>query len=519
MPDPTHPSQIARPAAPRGPALPMRLGHIWIGPKPAPSVWMETWPKAHPGWSYTVFGNDTLTGFPFRLRKLINEYAWRGAWAGAQDMMRYELLFRYGGFMADADAICLHPVDALLDQPRAYTVYDRPETDKFRGVCPFLACEPGNPFVGAVIDDLAGLEPWELRKPEVSTGNRFLMRMIKDRAPGPETLHIFPTHYFIPWQKSAPDVWYDGPDRIYAEQKWGTSTFAYNRRNGPSPEQVGPAELRKRHMALVERMAGAFGDRRGADPDAAAARQSQATEQGDKVAKLLTEPDLTQDLNALNAVLCAGMAAAGRPVRFQGLHFYRHMQQQPLVEAKLRTRSDPMRRQLLGWLGSARKALVIGYDTGHLMLSALHLNPALLITATDAGRWPAEGDDDPPERSRYVPLARDWLAGRFSERLAVHTKVETELLAEVAQDQAAAGRFDLVLFADVDIHALRTLIAARGLLARDAVVVAASATGEGGRGFADRLRVQGLCYRVLDQADFGDDRGSFAAFQLDPDEG
>lgn len=500
---------------PAGPAIPKRLGHIWIGPKPAPTVWMESWPKMHPGWTYTVFGNDTLTGYPFRLRKLINEYAWRGAWAGVQDMMRYELLFRYGGFMADADAICLHPVDDLLDQPRAYTVYDRPETDKFRGVCPFLACEPGNPFVGAVIDELARLEPWELRKPEVSTGNRFLMRMIKDRAPGPDTLHIFPTHYFIPWQKSAPDVWYDGPDRIYAEQKWGTSTFAYNRRNGPSTELVPAAELQERHARLIDRLTGAFGESHGADRETVSARLESATALGETVPDLLTRPKVMQDMAGLNTALCSAMTAAGRPVRFQGLHFYRHMQQQPLVEAKLRTRSDQMRRQVLGWLGTARQALVIGYDTGHLLLSALHLNPDLQITATDAGRWPVEGDDDPPERSRYVPVARDWLAGRFPDRLAIEARAETGFLADLIKTGGPAGGFDLLVFADVDIYALRTLMAARSLLARDAVVLSASASGDAGRRFADRLRVQGLCQRVLADHDFGDGRGSLAVLQLD----
>lgn len=133
-------------------ALPKRLGHIWIGPKPAPDRWMQTWPDKHPDWEYTVYDNDFLAGFPFRLRALINEYWWRGLYAGVQDMMRYEILYAFGGFMADADAICRHPVDELLTRPQAYTVYDRPEDDRWRGVCPILACEPGNPFVGAVID-------------------------------------------------------------------------------------------------------------------------------------------------------------------------------------------------------------------------------------------------------------------------------------------------------------------------------------------------------------------------------
>jgi hypothetical protein len=493
-------------------AIPKRLGHIWIGPKPAPRLWMDSWPKLHPDWSYTVYGNDTLIGYPFRLRRLINEYAWRGAWAGVQDMMRYELLYRYGGFMADADAISLHAVDELLDQPRAYTVFDRPETDKFRGVCPFLACEPGNPFVGAVIDELAKLDPWELRKPEVSTGNRFLMRMIKDRAPGPEVLQIFPTHTFIPWQKSAPNVWYDGPDKIYAEQKWGTSTFAYNRQSGPSAELLTAAEVQARHAGILDRLAGAFGDRQGANLPANAERQAAAKVAGDMLAGMLDQPEVATDFAALNVALCDGMVAAGLPPRFQGAHFFRHMQQQPLTEGKLRTRSDAIRRQILGWLGTARRALVIGYDTGHLILSALHLQPELSICATDAGRWPDEGDEDPPQRARYVPMARDWLAQRFPDRLMIDTQSEGAFLAGL---QPTTGPFDLMLFADADIYALRTLMAARPLLADGAMVIAASASGDAGLRFADRLRVQGLCGAAIAATDFGPGKGSLSVLQLD----
>ncbi len=497
------------------PAIPKRLAHIWIGPKPAPTLWMQTWPQAHPSWSYTVFGNDTLAGYPFRLRKLINEYAWRGAWAGAQDMMRYELLYRYGGFMADADAICLHPVDELLDRPRAYTVYDRPETDKLRGVCPILACAPGNPFVGAVIDELATLEPWELRKPEVSTGNRFLMRMIREKAPGSDLLHIFPTHYFIPWQKSAPDVWYDGPDRIYAEQKWGTSTFAYNRRNGPSTEVVSSDALAQRNVALINRLAGVFGDSpaAGAAPDARLLRKDTLAA---KVPDLLAQDRLKLDVAGLNQALIEGMAAQDRPARFQGLHFYRHMQNQLISDTKLRTRSDQMRRHLLGWLGTARHALVIGYDTGHLMLAALMQDPALRIAATDAARWPVEGDTDPPERGRYVPIAADWLARRFGDRLTIRSEDERRFLSGAARAAAPAGGYDLLLFADADVRALETLAAARALLADGATIVAASALGDGGRRFADRLRLQDTGGRMVSGVEFGSENGSLSAFRLDP---
>lgn len=492
------------------PALPKRLGHIWIGPKPAPTVWMDTWPRAHPGWSYTIFGNDTLAGYPFRLRALINEYAWRGAWAGAQDMMRYELLYRYGGFMADADAICLHPVDELLDRPRAYTVYDRPETDRFRGVCPILACEPGNAFVGKVIDELARLEPWELGRPETSTGNRFLMRMIRDLAPAEEELKIFPTHYFIPWQKSAPDDWYKGPDRIYAEQKWGTSMWSYNRAGGPSDKVLTGAQLEQGHAALIGRLAGAFGTRRGPDLEETTERLGAVKARAAEVPALLARPEVQQDIRALNTALSNGMAARQRPAQFQGAHFYRHMQAHPLTDSPLRSRSDQMRRQLLGWLGTARHALVFGYDTGHLILSALHLSPDLRISATDAGRWPIETDPNPPARAQYVPIACDWLAGCFGPRLTIGATPEPEFVAGPARASAPAGGHDLVLIADADIPALRSLMCARDLLAPGAFILAATAQGNGGRRFADRLRLQELCDRDIVQLDFGSANGSLS---------
>lgn len=433
--------------------------------------------------------------------------------------MRCELLYRFGGFMADADAICLHPVDELLDRPRAYTVYDRPETDRFRGVCPILACEPGNPFVRRVIDELAGLQPWELGRPETTTGNRFLMRLIRSLAPDEATLKIFPTHYFIPWQKSAPNEGYDGPDRVYAEQKRGTSMWAYNRAGGPSAEVLSAEQIAQGHAVLIGRLSGAFGDRRGPIPAETALRQNAVQAIAAELPSVLGRQEVRLDIEALNQALCDGMARQQRPLRFQGLHFYRHMQAHLLTESRLRSRSDQMRRRLLGWLGTARHALVFGYDTGHLILSAMHLNPDLRIAATDAGRWPIEADRNPPERARYVPIARDWLANRFSDRLMIRAESETVFIEGPASDSAPCTGYDLVLFPDVDLPAMRSLMLARNLLQPGAFIVAASAQGPGGRRFGDRLRVQNLCDRDIETADFGPAIGSLSVVRWTGAEG
>ncbi|MFV0493383.1 MAG: glycosyltransferase family 32 protein [Pseudorhodobacter sp.] len=492
--------------------IPQRLGHIWIGPKPAPAEWMRSWPAKHPGWSYTLYGNNTLVGYPFRLRRLINEYAWRGAWAGVQDMMRYELLYAFGGFMADADAICLHPVDELLQGARAFTVYDRPESNRFRGVCPILACEPQHPFLGTVIDRLAEMEPWELRRPEVSTGNRFLMRMIRELRPGPEMLHVWPTHYFIPWQKDAPDQWYDGPDKVYAEQKWGSSTWAYNRDDGPAEKPVPQRELDVRTRDIHKRLAEATGQTTPPGPDEVVARATAAEKMGAMARAFLDQPEIRADIADIGHVIEKAMSGAGLDHRVHGAFFYRHMQNDSIATGNLRSRSIALRGKLLGWLATARNVLMIGFDTGHLALTALRLNPELRIAGVDAGRWDIDKDLDPPQRKAYIPAVADWLNGKFGDRVLMRAMPESQAMGD--PDFTAWGPFDLVLFAAPDIAALRVLHEARAHLTDGAVVLSASTLGQGGCDFATRLLLQDMAYQPIAFEDFGAQRGSYAVTQL-----
>lgn len=46
----------------------------------------------------------------------INEYYARGFYAGIRALMRSDVLYQYVGFIADADAICFHPVDELFTE-------------------------------------------------------------------------------------------------------------------------------------------------------------------------------------------------------------------------------------------------------------------------------------------------------------------------------------------------------------------------------------------------------------------
>jgi mannosyltransferase OCH1-like enzyme len=225
--------------------IPRRMGHIWIGPHPAPEEWMATWRQAHPAWAYRLFDNDYLCNRRFRNQAHINAYFRRGKYAGVADLMRYEILFEEGGFLPEADSICLHQVDELFTEARAYTVYEMPE-GRSGMMSPFLASNPGNPVIGKVIDKLSKLDPDAMGMPWTTTGNGFLRRFFQANKALLSDITVFPSHYFIPEHHNG-DA-YSGPDRIYARQFWGTTLRVYPHRKAERPMSKEEVEARREEV-------------------------------------------------------------------------------------------------------------------------------------------------------------------------------------------------------------------------------------------------------------------------------
>jgi mannosyltransferase OCH1-like enzyme len=207
--------------------IPAKLTHIWVGPNPPPITWMNTWPEKHPSWNYSIFSDDDLKNKTFYNQHLIDEYYNRNKFNGVADLIRYELLYEYGGFIPPADAVCLENTEELFveNSDLCYTVYEN-EIIRPGYVSPIYAACPKNHFLRIIIETLHQLEPAQLSgKVWESTGNLFLKNMIEKHSP---KIKIFPSHYFIPKHFKAKTPRYEGPDKIYADQKWGTTKKTYS---------------------------------------------------------------------------------------------------------------------------------------------------------------------------------------------------------------------------------------------------------------------------------------------------
>ena len=197
-----------------------KIIQIWIGPNPAPQQWIDTWKEKHPDWDCSVFTDEMLKSRKWKNQHLIDHYYQTKKWPGVSDLIRYELLYEQGGFMPEADSVCLERVDELFTSPpeHAYTCWEN-EKAKPGYVCPVLAANPGNAFLKDVIDILHASKPEYLSpEPFRSTGNLFLAGLVPRYR---HMLTIWPSYFFVPQWYVGPR--YDGPGKIYADQFWGST--------------------------------------------------------------------------------------------------------------------------------------------------------------------------------------------------------------------------------------------------------------------------------------------------------
>lgn len=200
--------------------IPRIIHTTWIGNKPAPTHYIETWKKHHPDWEFKLWDNKAVfeSGRVWRLQAWIDLFVKHELWAGAADCIRYETLCEFGGFNAGADAICFERIDELFTDANfdAYLSY---ENEKVRGhlVTPLLACSPNNIVAKAAIEVLA-LQTPKLGQPWMTTGNLFMERLIEllqyDR------LKVWPSHLFIPRHYTGAK--YEGNGKVYGEHMWGS---------------------------------------------------------------------------------------------------------------------------------------------------------------------------------------------------------------------------------------------------------------------------------------------------------
>jgi hypothetical protein len=151
--------------------IPRVLHQIWIGPDPFPEEYVpyrESWGRHHPGWELKLWTEENL---PHPLRR--PEAAERlRAPAERADVLRLELLWRFGGVYADVDIECLRPTEPLIDNADFFIGLAKP--DRVNNA--LLGSVGGHPLLDRALDELRPREFYGYDKE--AAGPKFLDRML-----------------------------------------------------------------------------------------------------------------------------------------------------------------------------------------------------------------------------------------------------------------------------------------------------------------------------------------------------
>ena len=198
------------PARSLAPVVPRKLHVVWVGPHVMPERCIASWRDAHPEWEFTLWRDHT--GIGWANEKAIHRFAAYKVWNGVADIMRYEILFKHGGVVVDADSRCLREMDDELRHYSAWAAYESELARPGMIACGAMGAAPGGLFFRTCSMACATADPLKSAWSEVGPG---LLTHAARKIAG---LHVFPARLFTPTHYTG--VKAEGREEPIAEQMW-----------------------------------------------------------------------------------------------------------------------------------------------------------------------------------------------------------------------------------------------------------------------------------------------------------
>jgi GT2 family glycosyltransferase len=232
--------------------IPKILHQIWIGPKPAPTNLMRTWKEAHPDFDYILWNEEEIVK-----RNLLSvcqkQIADIVEINGKADIIRWEILYQYGGYFVDADSICISPFDDVFENCSGFASFENETMRQGLVATGTMGFVPRHPLCRDIIKWISTTtEAQELIKTTrawYSVGPGLLTKMLETGKYADMT--IFPSHYFLPIHFTGGDQ-YTGHKKVYAYQEWGTAKQSYDTMNSVVlPDILKEPELREWYSVII----------------------------------------------------------------------------------------------------------------------------------------------------------------------------------------------------------------------------------------------------------------------------
>lgn len=134
--------------------IPKIIHRIWIGPNAMPPQCVDysnSWRKFNNDFQHVLWTNDNLPSLPEKCQVQFDKYGKKKLWAFQADVLRYYLIYEYGGIYVDTDFECFRNVSDLINQD--LFVASPNNGAHWITNCVFGAA-PRHPFLKGIIDTM-----------------------------------------------------------------------------------------------------------------------------------------------------------------------------------------------------------------------------------------------------------------------------------------------------------------------------------------------------------------------------
>ena len=209
--------------------IPKIIHQIWIGEKTPPTNHMDTWKNMNPEFEYIRWSEKEIIkrGLRIECQNRIDEMIEIN---GKADIIRWEILYKYGGVFLDADSICVEPIDDVLMNCNFFAGWEHEELRKGLIATGTMGFPPKHPLIKQAIDWIKeNCVNYHVTKQMAwqSVGPGLLTRLYNTGKYNDMT--IFPSYTFLPIHCTKAE--YKGHGKIYAYQEWGSTKQNYEQMN------------------------------------------------------------------------------------------------------------------------------------------------------------------------------------------------------------------------------------------------------------------------------------------------
>ena len=213
--------------------IPKTIHQMWVGSEvPAHiATYTETWRNLHPDWEFLFWDEETIVGLGLANRDLYQNahaIAPRAPAQFAADVVRYEVLYSYGGVWVDADFECQRPIDGLIGGLTDLTGWLVWEVEGIWLNNAIMAMPAGHSLMRDAIDKLpANIEAKEPATNSVLSGPQFITPLALTTT---DPVMYLPKDYFYPYLWNELDRGGESFPDAFAVHHWNNQR---TRRNKP----------------------------------------------------------------------------------------------------------------------------------------------------------------------------------------------------------------------------------------------------------------------------------------------